>query len=350
MKTPITNLLSQATFEFQKGKPIGSGTYGSVYEAYDPQLGADLAVKIIPISSFSDVDAYFREARMLYLTRHHNIAQVNYAGKDQDFVYLMMPHYRKGSMKSLIDTRFLTVREIIRYSIQFLSGLNNIHVKGLLHFDLKLENLLISDNNQALVSDFGLAQSTDVHGNAEVLGTTIAFAPPEFFTDGHPIKNFKYDIYQAGFTMYRMCNGDKMLEQQYHDICKGNPNNIVPAIIKGDFPDRSAYHMHIPKPLRSVINKALNIDLNIRYDSIIDMLNQLSSVKFASDWQMKQTLNGNEWDNPDYTVREKAILGAWEIECRRKSTGNRVTKYCAKVFKESEKKTLLYNCLGMEWK
>ena len=159
--------LTEAKLNFELRNKIGDGGEAEVYEAFDPQLNATLAVKKIPITSFTDKDLFFEESRKLYLTNHHNVVDIIYACQDDDYVYLAMAFYKNGSLKALIDQRFLTSREVIRYSLQFLSGLNNIHSKGLIHFDIKPENILINNSNQALISDFGLAQYTVHYGFAQ---------------------------------------------------------------------------------------------------------------------------------------------------------------------------------------
>lgn len=91
---------------------------------------------------------------------HPNVVQIQYACKDDKNVYIAMPFYKNGSLKSLMTKRMLTAREIIRYAIQFISGVAHIHSKGLLHLDIKPDNILLSDNDEALLSDFGLADYT----------------------------------------------------------------------------------------------------------------------------------------------------------------------------------------------
>ncbi len=88
---------------------------------------------------------------------HPNVVQIHYACYDADRIYLAMPYYRKGSVTSLITDKYMTVREIVTVGCQVLSGLHNIHSKGLIHFDVKPDNILLSDRGEALLSDFGLA-------------------------------------------------------------------------------------------------------------------------------------------------------------------------------------------------
>ena len=94
-----------------------------------------------------------------------------------------MPFYPKGSLNKIIDSRFLTVREIISLGTNFLSGLHNIHSKRLIHFDIKPDNILISERNEAHLTDFGLAKKAAFDG-AEQDRVYGRMAPPEYFEKG----------------------------------------------------------------------------------------------------------------------------------------------------------------------
>ena len=158
---------NKANLSFDLLSEIGhEGGNSEVYIAKDHQLDAELVIKKIPKSKLSNEDEYFAESSILYLSSHPNVVPIHYACEDADYIYLAMPHYSKGSLNSLINGRFLTVREIIRYSTQFLSGLHNIHSKRLIHFDIKPDNILFSDQGEALLSDFGLAKQLTITGVA----------------------------------------------------------------------------------------------------------------------------------------------------------------------------------------
>lgn len=132
-----------AELSFQLGDEIGSeGRNSQVFKARDLQLNADIVVKKVRKATFSNIDEYFVEASLLYLSAHPNVVPIHYACHDTDHVYLAMPLYGKGSLKSRMANRPLTVREMVVISTQVLSGIHNIHSKGLIHFDVKPDNIL----------------------------------------------------------------------------------------------------------------------------------------------------------------------------------------------------------------
>ncbi|PWS22273.1 serine/threonine protein kinase, partial [Enterococcus faecium] len=89
--------------------------------------------------------------------------------------------YAKGSLKKLMSTRHLTVREIVVIGCQVASGLHNVHSKGLIHFDIKPDNILFSDRGEALLSDFGLTRPFNRSGHAEPFGLYGRMVPPEAY-------------------------------------------------------------------------------------------------------------------------------------------------------------------------
>jgi len=277
--------ITTAQLNFERLHEIGQeGRNSKVYLAHDKQLDAQLVIKELAKSTFRDHAEFYKEAIKLYDSEHQHVVQIKYACEDANSIYLAMPYYKKGSLKTLIDSRYLTVREIIRYATQFLSGLNHIHVKKLIHFDVKPDNILISDKNEALISDFGLTKSMNALGVADATAFYRKQLPPEVFTQSK--HTMLYDIYNAGLTLYRMCNGNPHYNNQFLKI-NTDQKTYTEAIEKGIFPDRSLYLPHIPKALRKTINKALDVDQQKRQQTILELINDLSVIDTLLDWEFK---------------------------------------------------------------
>lgn len=346
----MSSLITEARLNFELGDSIGGGGEGEVFKATDHQLDAELAIKKVPQADFADPTSFYQECKKLYFSRHRNVVPINYGCKDNDFIFLAMPYFKNGSLKRICDIRFLNSREIIRYSIQFLSGLNHIHSKGLIHFDVKLENILISDADQALISDFGLAQYTGTYGFAQVFGTTKVYAPPELFVQER--HNNKYDIYQAGITLYRMCVGDSEFKRQIEwALDKGGVKadaHFMERLSRGEFPIRNIFYSHTPKKLRKVIVKAIAPDPADRYNTIIDMLNDLSSIQELNEWQFSTDyLTYEEWRWGNKVVRSEHVSGVWSLVATKGDRRKR--DYCSAGLNLSQKKSLSYRCLMANW-
>ncbi|ONG66653.1 hypothetical protein BKK42_29010 [Bacillus cereus] len=278
-----------ATLSLEKIKSIGGeGKNSEVYIAKDSQLDALLVAKEITKKSLDkqQVKNYFLEAQMLNAANHPHIMPVRYAAQDEDKIYITMPYYEKGSINSLINNRMLTVREIIKYSLDFLSGLLFIHIKGMLHLDVKPTNIIINDSDRALLTDFGLSRYLNEYGLAEQeLGYVKHISPQYLETTSRTVQD---DIYQAGLTLYRMCNGNGELDKQYalyfQDGCIDGPR-FGQAVMNEEFPNRKFYLPHIPKKLRDIVTKALYTDVSKRYLTVLDMINDLSVIDENLDWQ-----------------------------------------------------------------
>ncbi|WP_326514385.1 serine/threonine-protein kinase [Clostridium intestinale] len=329
--------LCRTTLNFDLGKEIGSeGLNSKVFEAFDPQLKANLVVKKIEkksiVEDYESIDEsnFYTESRIMYECKHPHVMEIQYASEDEDSIYFSMPLCKNGSLNSLINKRYLSVREIIKYSLEFLLGIHYIHTKSLIHFDIKPTNILIDNNNKAVVTDFGLAKYTDLYG---------FIRPNKIYTPHQPPEGFKYsdytskaDIYQAGITMYRMCNGNMEYEEQFNYwLTKGK---LQESIEKGKFPNRKHYLPHIPLKLKRIINKAMSVNVDERYDTILDMINEISTIDKNLDWYYNEDTNKHsmEWSIVNSAKTHKNVIEVVDL-------GNNSSKVIGKKIRLSDNVT-----------
>lgn len=326
------------------------GKNSRVYVVNDSQLDARLVIKEFQRASITNPTEYFQEAKILYKSRHPNVVQVHYACMDNDNIYIAMPYYEKGSINRLMGARCLTVREVVRYACQFLTGLHNIHAKGLIHFDIKPDNILICDNSEAALSDFGLARETNLQGVAETDRWYQRMLPPEAI--GANIFTIAFDIYQAGLTLYRMTNGNNAYRTQLDQLADENGNisrrDLYHAVRNGQFPDRdaSAYGEHVPPRLINAIRKCLEVDPDDRFESVLKLTNELSKITGSIDWQYDELENGDRiWRKNEEDGRIRVL----EIDANGNSTAytenngrrRRVNAYCINGINRNETKRFL---------
>lgn len=178
----MLNTTRTAELSFHIENEIGhEGKNSTVFTATDLQLGAEIVVKKMPKSDFSNIDEYFTESNLLHLSSHPNVVPIYYACQDEEHIFLAMPYFKHGSLKKKMRESPLSVRDVVVWSTQVLSGLHNIHSKRLIHFDVKPDNILFSDRGEALLSDFGLTKQTSYSGIAgqdRIYGNMV---PPEAF-------------------------------------------------------------------------------------------------------------------------------------------------------------------------
>jgi serine/threonine protein kinase len=289
---------NRAEIHFHIHDEIGhAGQNSTVYTAHDIQLDATLAIKKIAKTTIANADEYFLEASLLYQSSHPNIVPVHYACQDGDHIYLAMPYYPLGSLKKQMGHRSLTLREIIIFATQILSGLHNIHSKRLIHFDVKPDNILISQRGEALLADFGLAKQTSYSGMAGQDRIYGNMAPPESFTTSDFSRHF--DIYQIGLTLHRMCKGDESFYSDYGQYMSNGTldrGRFQHAVLTGQFPNRDQYPEHIPQRMINTINRCLQIEPSGRFQSALDVVNALSEIEGnLLDWQYEVDDGSRSW-------------------------------------------------------
>jgi serine/threonine protein kinase len=290
--------LNRAEVHFEILSEIGAdGRNSKTYVARDHQLDAEIVIKQVLKSRLVSPARFFDESKALYASAHPNVVQIHYACQDADHIYLAMPYYRRGSLKPLITNRHITVRQIITFACQVASALHNIHSKGLIHFDVKPDNVLLSDRGEALLSDFGLARPA-VGGVANPGMFYTPMVPPEA-PAGATAFSRTWDVYQLGLTLYRMCNGNQEFRRQMNPFLAmglpGGKQAFDAAVMAGNFPDRQIFPAHIPQRIRNTIRKCLKVDPAERQQSVLDVANELAAVDDLLDWQFAEVGQAKSW-------------------------------------------------------
>lgn len=289
-------MFERAEIDFTCDEEIGAeGKNSRVFKATDHQLEAEIVVKRIERGAFQSEDEYFAEAKLLHDARHPHVVPVKFACRTDEHVFIAMPLYERGSVHLLLQRRSPTVREIVRLGLDFLTGLHHIHVRGLLHFDVKPSNVLIDASGKAALTDFGLAKYVDDDGLAEQDVMYSSHRPPEGFqfdVFGQPA-----DVYQAGLTLYRMAAGLEAFDLQWLRH-QGDQMGAAREVIAGRLPDRtaSAYPAHIPARLRNTIRRALEPDPDERYQEVLGLINDLGQVDEWLDWEYRRAGDVERWE------------------------------------------------------
>jgi serine/threonine-protein kinase len=191
----------------------GSGGMSSVYKARDTLLDRNVALKILHEQYTDDeeyVERFRREARAVARLSHPNIVTVIDRGEDEGRQFIVFEYVPGENLKDLITrTGPLPIRSAIELALQVARGLAFAHEHGLVHRDVKPQNVLLNGEGEAKVTDFGIARSLDVeHGMTQtgtVLGTSNYLAPEQ--ANGRPVEQ-RTDVYSLGVVLYELLTAE----------------------------------------------------------------------------------------------------------------------------------------------
>ena len=192
---------------------VGSGGMSTVYRAHDQQLERNVALKILHARYVDDaeyVERFRREARAVAQLSHPNIVTVIDRGEDDGRQYIVFELIDGENLKELVKrTGPLPVRRAVELALAVADGLAFAHEHGLVHRDVKPQNVLLSGDGEAKVTDFGIARSLDVeHGVTQtgtVLGTSNYLSPEQ--ASGKPVTPAT-DVYSLGVVLYELLTGE----------------------------------------------------------------------------------------------------------------------------------------------
>jgi serine/threonine-protein kinase len=190
---------------------VGSGGMSNVFRAHDRLLERTVALKILHEQYTRDedyVERFRREARAVAQLTHPNIVTVIDRGEQDGRQFIVFEYVDGQNLKELSAHGPLDAREAIGLALQVAHALSFAHARGLVHRDVKPQNVLLNEDGQAKVTDFGIARSLDVHGVTQtgtVLGTSDYIAPEQ--ARGQKVDP-KTDIYSLGVVLYELLTGE----------------------------------------------------------------------------------------------------------------------------------------------
>ena len=255
---------------------IGEGGMGDVYKALDQKLDRYVALKFLPPHLSRDETGkkrFIHEAKAISKLDHPNICTVYEIGEtDEGHLFIAMAYYSGRSLDQLIRDRSLTVDETIDIAIKVARGLSSVHQHDILHRDIKPANILITDEGQVKIIDFGLAKLvgfTTLTQEGSTLGT-IAYMSPEQ-TEGQAVDH-RSDIWALGVVLYEMLTGRRPFQGEYEQA-------IIYSILNEDPERPGRIKSDIPPALEEMILKCLRKNPEERYGSIDDIIHELEQYQ-----------------------------------------------------------------------
>ena len=259
---------------------IGQGGMADVYLAQDIILNRTIAIKILRTSLAKDpiyVTRFQREASAAAALSHKNIVEIYDVGEDEDKYYIVMEYVPGMTLKELILKRgAVHVVEAIDIMKQVISGISKAHQLGIIHRDLKPQNILVTDSGVAKIADFGIAsmQSLAQVTQTDVIMGSLHYLAPELARGEKATA--QSDVYALGIVFYELLLGEVPFNGE-------SPVNIALKHMQEDLPSLLEFNPSIPQSVENIVIKATAKNLNDRYKSATEMLDDIKTCMERQD-------------------------------------------------------------------
>src|SRR3954463_15304818 len=289
---PGTILEGQSISHYRILRRLGSGGMGVVYEAEDVNLGRHVALKFLSKEFQNEPQAlerFQREARAASALNHRNICTIYEIGNDNGEQFMAMELLEGKSLDQQIGGQPIKLATLVKYGIQIADALDAAHKRGIVHRDIKPANIFVTDTGQVKMLDFGLAkhmehrslmETATVSGGGRISPEnltspgstvgTIAYMSPEQ-ARGEELDT-RTDLFSLGTVLYQMATGKMPFAGAtsavvFHGILELDPAPVLQL------------NTSIPPKLQEIVEKLLEKDRDLRYQSAADLRGDLKRLK-----------------------------------------------------------------------
>jgi serine/threonine protein kinase/WD40 repeat protein len=263
---------------------LGAGGMGEVYGAFDPRLGREVAVKVLPEEVGSDPERlarFEREARAVAALNHPHILTVHDVGSHEGVPYVVTELLEGETLREILSRRSPTQHQVLGFAVQAAQGLAAAHGKGIIHRDLKPENLFVTTDGRVKILDFGLAKLAASAGAASaavteesptrpgmLLGTVAYMSPEQVKALGVDPRS---DVFSFGVVLYELLT-------RRHPFQRETAAATLTAILHEAPPEASSIDSSIPPALGAIVGRCLEKKREDRFPGAHDLAVALEGV------------------------------------------------------------------------
>ncbi len=253
---------------FELVERLGMGEFGTVWKARDTILDRTVALKIPRQQQLDSVsiEKFMREARAAAQLRHPNIVTTHEVGRHADTLYIVSDYIRGATLGDMIADHRLGVRESVAIALKVADALEHSHRCGVVHRDLKPSNILVDDQGEPHLMDFGLAKRKEMEvtitTDGAILGTPAYMSPEQARGEAAHVDG-RSDVYSLGVILFQLLTGEVPF--------RGSMRMLLQKVINDDPPGPRTLDGHVPKDLDTVCLKCMEKDPTRRYATAADL-------------------------------------------------------------------------------
>ncbi|MGE5413748.1 MAG: serine/threonine-protein kinase, partial [Syntrophomonadaceae bacterium] len=289
---------------------LGMGGMGAVYLCHDKDLDRDVALKLIRSDIAEDADMLERFKREIQLSSrvtHPNVLRVFDLGESDEIRFLTMQFVDGRDLATILKKQGkLPTERLVKIFRQMAEGLKAAHDQGVIHRDLKPQNIMIDANDHVYVTDFGLAKSAGQSGMTQtgaIIGTPFYMSPEQ--VKGESVTP-QSDIYALGVILYQMAAG-------VVPFTGATPFEVMIARVQKPARPVAELNPELPVYLRKIIERSLAVDTALRYKNVAEILADLDAESFKTS--LRYTAMSRQWVRPAVAAAVGAVLlvvaGLW---------------------------------------
>ncbi len=286
-KLPEQTMIGQVVYQYRILEELGQGGMGVVYKAHDTKLDRIVALKFLPQhlrSSDQEKARFTQEARAAAVLNHPNVCSVIDIQESDGQQFIVMEFVDGEHVKSHIQKGQFSYDRIADIATQICEGLKSAHEKGIIHRDIKSENIMITNEGRVKIMDFGLAKFKGSPGLTKSGSTvgTIAYMSPEQIQSLE--LDQRSDLWSCGVVMYEMITGHLPFQAEHEAAVMYEILNVEPRPLQTIRPET-------PERLRDLVMQLLQKDASMRPASAAEIISRLKQpLPLVEDAQAKKSI------------------------------------------------------------